>query len=119
MSDHVTRREFLGTGVAAGLMLSSGGLTYALASEAPMPQPRRKARICVIFTGAPGPADRGWNTDPGQMAAMNTSMPVMMLFFLYNMPSGRVIYWTINTAVTALQTWRIHKSAPASGGAPA
>lgn len=55
----------------------------------------------------------------GQMAAMNTIMPVMMLFFLYNMPSGLVIYWTINTAVTALQTWRIHKSAPASGGAPA
>jgi membrane protein insertase Oxa1/YidC/SpoIIIJ len=53
------------------------------------------------------------------MAAMNTIMPVMMLFFLYNMPSGLVIYWTINTAVTALQTWRIHKSAPASGGAPA
>ena len=74
MCDQCTRREFLGTGVAAGLMLSSGGLAYALASEAPMPQPRRKARICVIFTGAPGPADRGWNTDPGQMAAMKARL---------------------------------------------
>lgn len=74
MCDQCTRREFLGTGVAAGLMLSSTGLTYALASEAPMPQPRRKARICVIFTGAPGPADRGWNTDPGQMAAMKARL---------------------------------------------
>lgn len=54
-----------------------------------------------------------------QMAAMNAIMPVMMLFFLYNMPSGLVIYWTINTGVTALQTWQVHRSAPATGGAPA
>jgi len=55
----------------------------------------------------------------GQMAAMTTLMPIMMLFFLYNMPSGLVIYWTINTAVTAYQSWRVHTSAPAAGGAEA
>lgn len=74
MCEQCTRREFLGTGVAAGLMLSSATLSYALAAEAPPPQPRRKARICVLFTGAPGPADRGWNADAGQMEAMKTRL---------------------------------------------
>ncbi len=54
---------------------------------------------------------------PSQMASMNTIMPIMMLFLLYNMPSGLVIYWTINTAVTAYQTWMIHRSAPKAEGA--
>jgi len=55
---------------------------------------------------------------PGnQMAMMNNIMPFMMLFFLYNMPSGLVIYWTINTAMTALQSWLVNRSAPATGGA--
>ena len=55
----------------------------------------------------------------GQMAAMTSIMPIMMLFFLYNMPSGLVIYWTINTAMTAYQSWRVHKSVSAAGGAEA
>jgi len=55
----------------------------------------------------------------GQMAAMTSIMPIMMLFFLYNMPSGLVIYWTINTAVTAYQSWRVNRSVPATGGAEA
>lgn len=54
-----------------------------------------------------------------QMAAMNNIMPIMMLFFLYNMPSGLVIYWTINTAMTALQSWQVNRNAPATGGASA
>ncbi len=53
------------------------------------------------------------------MASMTTLMPIMMLFFLYNMPSGLVIYWTINTAMTAYQSWRVHKSVSAAGGAEA
>jgi len=53
----------------------------------------------------------------GQMAAMNSLMPIMMLLFLYNMPSGLVVYWTINTAVTAYQTWRINRTVATEGGA--
>jgi YidC/Oxa1 family membrane protein insertase len=53
----------------------------------------------------------------GQMAAMTTIMPIMMLFFLYNMPSGLVIYWTINTVMTAFQSWQVNRTAPAAGGA--
>jgi len=53
----------------------------------------------------------------GQMAMLNTMMPVMMLFIFYNMPSGLVLYWFINTAMTIYQTWRIQRTAPATGGA--
>ena len=55
----------------------------------------------------------------GQMAIMNTMMPIMMLVFFYNMPSGLVIYWLVNTIMTIYQTWRIQRTAPATGGAPA
>jgi len=52
----------------------------------------------------------------GQMAAMQNIMPIMMLFFLYNMPSGLVIYWTINTVMTALQTWWVGRKPSAPEG---
>lgn len=52
----------------------------------------------------------------GQMAAMQNIMPIMMLFFLYNMPSGLVIYWTINTVMTALQTWWVGRKTSAPEG---
>lgn len=74
MCDQCTRREFLQTGVAAGVMLSGATFALARAGEAPPPQPRRKARICVIFTGPPGPADRGWNADATQMEAMKARL---------------------------------------------
>ncbi len=74
MCDLCTRREFLQTGVTAGLVLSTGGLTLARAGEAPPPPSPRKARICVIFTGGPGPADRGWNADASQMEAMKARL---------------------------------------------
>jgi len=52
----------------------------------------------------------------GQMAAMNTMMPLIMVFIFYNMPSGLVLYWLINTIMQGYQTWKIHKTAPTSGG---
>ncbi|MFO7653207.1 MAG: membrane protein insertase YidC [Candidatus Krumholzibacteriia bacterium] len=48
----------------------------------------------------------------GQMALMNSVLPVMMLFFFYQMPSGLVIYWLVNTLMQIYQSWRIHKTAP-------
>ena len=39
---------------------------------------------------------------------MGTLMPIMMFVFFYNSPSGLVLYWFINTIITAYQTWRIH-----------
>jgi len=52
----------------------------------------------------------------GQMAAMNTMMPLIMIFIFYNMPSGLVLYWLINTVMQGYQTWKIHQTAPTSGG---
>lgn len=74
MCDHCTRRELLGTGVAAGgLMLAGAAWTHAWASDSPPTAPA-KSRICVIFTGPPGPADRGWNADASQFEAMKARL---------------------------------------------
>lgn len=56
------------------------------------------------------------STGGGQMAAMNTMMPLFMVFIFYNMPSGLVMYWLVNTIMQAYQSWRIHATAPADGG---
>jgi len=55
----------------------------------------------------------------GQMAAMNTMMPLFMVFIFYNMPSGLVLYWLVNTILQGYQTWQIHRKAPGSEGAQA
>jgi YidC/Oxa1 family membrane protein insertase len=52
----------------------------------------------------------------GQMAAMNTMMPLIMIFIFYNMPSGLVLYWLVNTLLQGYQTWKIHQTAPKSEG---
>ncbi len=70
MCEHCTRRGFLETGVAVGgLMLAGADWTHAWAADSP-PKPQKKPRICVLFTGPPGPEDRGWNADPRQMDVM-------------------------------------------------
>ena len=51
----------------------------------------------------------------GQMAMMNTMMPLFMVFIFYNMPSGLVLYWLINTIMQGYQSWRIHTTAPSQG----
>ncbi len=56
------------------------------------------------------------STGGGQMAAMNTMMPLFMVFIFYNMPSGLVLYWLINTLMQGYQSWRISRDAPAGGG---
>ncbi|MBN1443077.1 MAG: twin-arginine translocation signal domain-containing protein, partial [Planctomycetes bacterium] len=74
MCEQCTRREFLGAGAAAGgLMLAGAAWTHAWTSDSP-PKPAGKSRICVIFSGPPGPEDRGWNADPKQMAAMRARL---------------------------------------------
>ena len=74
MCDHCTRREFLGTGVASGLMLAGASWTHTWASQSPPAQPPGKSRICVIFTGTPAPDDRDWGADNNQMNAMKTRL---------------------------------------------
>ncbi len=50
-------------------MLSTAAWPYAMASETRSTQPRKKSRICVVFTGQPAPDDRDWGADAGQMRA--------------------------------------------------
>jgi len=64
----------LGTGAAGGLLLAGATWTHARASEAPPSQPRRKSRICVIFTGTPQPEDRNWGADAKQIEAMTARL---------------------------------------------
>ncbi len=73
MCEHCTRRAFLGTGAASGLLLAGGTWTHARAAEPPA-QPRPKSRICVIFTGTPQPEDRNWGADPTQIEAMKARL---------------------------------------------
>lgn len=56
------------------------------------------------------------NTGGGQMAAMNAMMPVIMIVFFYNVPSGLTLYWLINNVMQAYQSWQIHRTAAKSGG---
>lgn len=55
-------------------MLTGAAWTHAWASESSPPRPRRKSRIGVIFTGAPGPADRGWGAAAADMEAMKARL---------------------------------------------
>jgi YidC/Oxa1 family membrane protein insertase len=41
-------------------------------------------------------------TDPNQKPLMML-MPLMMLFIMYNLPSGVILYWTVNNVLSALQ----------------
>jgi len=60
--------------VAAGVVLTTATWTHAWAAESRPVRPRGKARIGVIFTGPPGPADRGWNADASQFEAMKARL---------------------------------------------
>ncbi|WP_347246211.1 hypothetical protein [Thermogutta sp.] len=71
MCEHCTRREFLGTGVLSALA-ASASWSYTWASEATPVQRPEKVKIGVLWSGSPGPADRGWNTDPPHVEQMQT-----------------------------------------------
>lgn len=66
MCEHCTRREFLGSSVLSTLAASSTW-GYTWVSQAPSIEPAQKVKIGVLLAGSPGPADRGWNTDPPQL----------------------------------------------------
>ncbi len=74
MCEHCTRRAFLGTGAASGLLLAGGTWTHARASQSPPSQPRGKSRICVVFTGTPQPEDRNWGVDAKQVEAIKARL---------------------------------------------
>jgi YidC/Oxa1 family membrane protein insertase len=63
-----------------------------------------------ISQGGSAPAEGAM----GQQAKlMGTFMPIFMLVIFYNSPSGLVLYWLVNTILTAAQTWWIHRKTAA------
>ena len=74
MCEQCTRREFMGTGVASGLMLAGANWSHAWASQSPPPPSRGKSRICVVFTGTPAPEDRDWGADVKQIKVMKARL---------------------------------------------
>ena len=55
MCEHCTRREFIGTSVAAGMMLAGANWKHAWASQSAAGRFPGKFRICVVITGRPVP----------------------------------------------------------------
>jgi YidC/Oxa1 family membrane protein insertase len=39
---------------------------------------------------------------------MTYMMPIMFFFILYNMPSGLLLYWTMQNVFTVAQQWYIN-----------
>jgi YidC/Oxa1 family membrane protein insertase len=62
--------------------------------------------------GTPKAATAGGGAMASQQRMMTTFMPIFMFFIFYNTPSGLVLYWLVNTVLTAVQTWQIHRTAP-------
>jgi YidC/Oxa1 family membrane protein insertase len=58
----------------------------------------------VVMLGAMLLQQKMTPTDPRQ-ASMGYMMTVMMTVFFYSLPSGLVLYWTVNSLMTAAQQW--------------
>jgi YidC/Oxa1 family membrane protein insertase len=56
--------------------------------------------------------------DPTQQNIMRWGLPVMMLFFFYNMSAGLTLYWTVQNLLTIVQT-KLTKTNPEGPGAKA
>lgn len=68
--------------------------------------------LAMYYQGKVAPTSGGG----GQMAAMTTMMPLIMVFIFYSMPSGLVLYWLVNTILQVYQSWKIHRNAATDGG---
>ena len=69
MCDNCNRREFLGAATVSGLMMAGQGIQGASGNEPATTLPS-KVRICAMFCGPPGPADRAWCVSEQEQAAM-------------------------------------------------
>ena len=54
--------------------------------------------------------------DPAQKKMM-AMMPIVMLFFLYDLPSGLTLYWTVSNLFSILQLWLQKRRGQKSGAA--
>ena len=56
------------------------------------------------------------SADPAQKKMM-VMMPIVMLFFLYDLPSGLTLYWTVSNLFSILQLWLQKRRGKSSGAA--
>jgi hypothetical protein len=74
MCENCTRRDFLGTSAAAGLMLAASSTVRRAQAAGERGNPSAglpaKVPICVVFAGTPVPPDRGWGVCEAEIAAM-------------------------------------------------
>jgi YidC/Oxa1 family membrane protein insertase len=61
----------------------------------------------LIMTGSTFLLQSQTPVDPRQQFMMYL-MPVMFLYIMYNLPSGVIIYWTVNNLVSALQQYLVN-----------
>jgi YidC/Oxa1 family membrane protein insertase len=52
--------------------------------------------------------------DPTQKKMM-ALMPIVMLIFLYDLPSGLTLYWTVSNIFSIVQLWLQKRKQPAAG----
>lgn len=58
-----------------------------------------------------GGSPTGGESPAMQTKMMSTMMPIILVIFFYGMPSGLVLYWTVNTVMSIIQQYYIHKGA--------
>lgn len=61
----------------------------------------------LLMTGSTFLLQSQTPVDPRQRFMMYV-MPVMMLYILYNLPAGVILYWTVNNLVSALQQYLVN-----------
>ncbi|HEX7078147.1 MAG TPA: membrane protein insertase YidC [Candidatus Eisenbacteria bacterium] len=61
----------------------------------------------ILMTGSTFLLQSQTPVDPRQRFMMYV-MPVMMLYIMYNLPSGVILYWTVNNLVSALQQYLVN-----------
>jgi YidC/Oxa1 family membrane protein insertase len=61
----------------------------------------------IIMTGSTFLLQSQTPVDPRQQFMMYL-MPLMMLYIMYNLPSGVIIYWTVNNLVSAMQQYLVN-----------
>jgi len=72
--------------------------------------------VTMIWQSSLTPTSPGM--DPAQQKIMRWGLPVMMLFFFYNMSAGLTLYWTVQNLLTIVQT-KLTKTTPEGPGAKA
>lgn len=76
----------------------------------------------MIWQSKMGSTAPGTGPAAQQQAIMKWAMPIVFIFIFYNMPSGLVLYWLVNTVLSVWQQLMINRKyapATASGSAPA